>query len=212
MSQTVFRTCTLCEAMCGLSFTVAGNEIVDVGPDSQDVFSHGFICPKGAAIAAVHTDPDRLRSPVRRTVDGDFEPISWNEAFAELGQRLNAIRAAQGPDAIALYMGNPIGHNHGVLALCNGLFCSLGTRNCTSAGSQDTSPRFAASYYLYGSSLAIPVPDVDRTDYFLCLGANPARVEWQLPHGAEYARAAAGHPAPRRAGGRGRSAADRNSP
>jgi anaerobic selenocysteine-containing dehydrogenase len=173
MNQTVFRTCTLCEAMCGLSLEIDDDRIVDVRPDKDDVFSQGYICPKGAAIAAIHNDPDRLRSPVRRTASGDFVAISWDEAFALVADRLNGIRDRHGPDALALYMGNPIGHNHGVLALRNGLFRALGTRNCTSAGSQDTSPRFAASYYLYGSSLAIPVPDIDRTDFLLCLGANP---------------------------------------
>jgi anaerobic selenocysteine-containing dehydrogenase len=173
MSRTVFRTCTLCEAMCGLRFDVEGERIASVGPDDEDEFSHGYICPKGAAIAAVHDDPDRLRTPVRRTAAGDFEPIGWEDAFALVAQRLKEIRAQYGPDAIALYMGNPIGHNHGALALRQSLMKAIGSRNCTSSGSQDTSPRFAVSWYLYGSSLAIPVPDLDRTDYFLCLGANP---------------------------------------
>ncbi len=173
MTQTVFRTCTLCEAMCGLRFEVDGEKIVSVMPDEEDVFSHGYICPKGTAIAAIHDDPDRLRGPVRRTADGRFEPILWEEAFTITTERLRAIRAQYGADAVALYMGNPIAHNHGVLALRNGLFQALGSRNRTSAGSQDTNPRFAASYYLYGSSLSVPVPDIDRTQYLLCLGANP---------------------------------------
>ncbi len=173
MSQTVFATCPLCEAMCGLRFEVDGQRITSVSGDDQDVFSQGYICPKGAAIAAIHEDPDRLRTPMRRTPSGDFEPISWKEAYDIVGTRLRAVRAEHGPEAIALYMGNPIAHNHGVLALRQGLFNALGTRNCMSAGSQDTSPRFAASYYLYGSSLAVPIPDIERTDYFLCLGANP---------------------------------------
>ena len=173
MSRTVFRTCTLCEAMCGLSFEVEAGRILSVGADEEDVFSQGYICPKGAAIAAVHDDPDRLRAPVRRTPSGDFEPISWDDALSIVARRLKEIRGERGADAIALYIGNPVAHNHGALALRNGLFRAIGTRNCTSAGSQDTSPRFAASYYLYGSSLSIPVPDIDRTAYFLCLGANP---------------------------------------
>ncbi|MEX0677801.1 MAG: molybdopterin-dependent oxidoreductase [Pirellulales bacterium] len=173
MSRTVFRTCTLCEAMCGLSFEVDGERIVSVAPDEDDVFSKGYICPKGAAIAAVYDDPDRLRGPVRRTPTGDFEPIGWEEAFALAAGRLNATRRRYGADAIGLYIGNPIAHNHAALALRQALMKAVGTRNCTSTGSQDTSPRFAVSWYLYGSSLAVPVPDVDRTHYLLCLGANP---------------------------------------
>ena len=141
MTKTVFRTCTLCEAMCGLRFEVDGERILSVAPDDDDVFSHGFICPKGASIAGIQDDPDRLHQPMRRTADGNFEPISWADAFDLVGQRLNAIRKQHGADAIGLYMGNPIAHNHAVLALRHGLFRAIGTRNCTSAGSQDTSPR-----------------------------------------------------------------------
>lgn len=173
MPKTVYRTCSLCEAMCGLAFEVEHNRIVDVKPDENDVLSHGFVCPKGMAIPAVQDDPDRLRSPVRRTAAGEFEPISWDEAFAITAERLRAIRGEHGADAVGVYIGNPIVHNHGALTIRAGLMKALGTKNAFSAGSQDTSPRFAASYHLYGSSFSIPVPDVDRTDYFLCIGANP---------------------------------------
>jgi anaerobic selenocysteine-containing dehydrogenase len=173
MNRTVFRTCSLCEAMCGLRFEVDGQRIVSVAPDEDDVFSKGYICPKGAAIAAVYDDPDRLRTPMRRTPAGDFEPISWDEALDLSARRLREIRDTHGGNAIGLYMGNPMVHNHGAIALRQALMNALGTRNCTSSGSQDTSVRFAASWYLYGNSLAVPIPDVDRTHYLLMLGANP---------------------------------------
>ena len=162
--RTVHRSCHLCEAMCGLAIEVEGERIVGVRGHDDDVFSHGFICPKGAAIGAVHHAPDRLRTPVRRTPDGRFEPIGWDEAMELVGARLRAIRDAHGPDAIAMYMGNPIVHNHGAILVRSGLQKAIGTRNSFSASSQDTAPRFATSYWLYGSSLAIPVPDLDRTD------------------------------------------------
>ena len=171
--RTAYRTCTLCEATCGLALEIEGDRIVSARGDDRDVFSHGYICPKGVAIADVHHDPDRLRTPMRRGADGAFVPIGWDEAFDLVGTRLRALRAQNGADAIALYMGNPIIHNHGALLLRAGLVRAIGTRNSFSAGSQDTSPRFAVSYYLYGSSLVTPVPDIDRTQYFLCIGANP---------------------------------------
>lgn len=173
MARTVFRTCTLCEASCGLAFDVDGDRIVDVRPDPDDVLSHGYVCPKGVAIAALHDDPDRLRQPVRRQPDGSFAPIGWDEALDLIATRLRDVQRAHGRDAVALYVGNPVVHNPGVLLLRSALIATLGTKNCTSAGSQDTSPRFATSWHLYGSSVAIPVPDVDRTQYLLCLGANP---------------------------------------
>ena len=172
-TRTVRHACTLCEAACGLRFEVEGDRILSVRPDPDDVFSRGYACPKGIAIAEVHSDPDRLRRPVRRTPSGDFEPIGWEEAFALAASRLREIRSRCGADTLAVYMGNPIVHNHGALLLRAAFTKALRTRNAYSAGSQDTSPRFATSYHLYGNSFATPIPDVDRTDHLLCLGANP---------------------------------------
>jgi len=173
MSHTVHRVCTLCEANCGLSFEVENDRILQVRPDEEDPFSQGFACPKGIAISKVHDDPDRLRTPVKRSARGEFEPIGWDEALALAASGLARVRAQHGGHAVAAYWGNPIIHNHGALLLRSSVIKALGTRNNFGASSQDTSPRFATSWYLYGSSLIVPVPDLDRTQYLLCIGANP---------------------------------------
>jgi anaerobic selenocysteine-containing dehydrogenase len=173
MATTVHRTCTLCEATCGLTFQVEGDRILSVRPDPLDPISKGYVCPKGIAIAEVHDDPDRVRQPLRRTARGNFAPIAWPEALDEAADGIRRVRDRHGPDAVAIYWGNPVIHNHGALLVRTGLNKALGTRNIYGAGSQDVSPRFAVSYHLYGSSVAIPVPDVDRSDFFLCIGANP---------------------------------------
>jgi len=173
MGHTVFHTCSLCEATCGLRFEVEDNRIVSVRGDDDDVFSRGYVCPKGIAIADIHADPDRLRRPVRRTATGAFEAISWDEAFDLVATRLRAIREQHGADAIGFYWGNPTGNNHGALLMLSSFTKALGTRNRFSAGSQDANPRIVTSYELYGSSISIPIPDIDRTHYFLCLGGNP---------------------------------------
>jgi anaerobic selenocysteine-containing dehydrogenase len=173
MAQTVFATCSLCEATCGLRFEVEDNRVLSVRPDDDDVFSHGYACPKGIAIADIHHDPDRLRRPVRRTSDGHFEEISWETALDLVASRLGDIRAQHGANAIGFYWGNPTGNNHGALLMLGSFTKALGTRNRFSSGSQDANPRLVASYELYGSSISIPIPDIDRTDYFLCLGGNP---------------------------------------
>jgi len=173
MAETVFATCSLCEATCGLKFEVQDNRVLSVRPDDDDVFSQGYVCPKGIAIADIHHDPDRLRRPVRKNAAGQFEEISWDEAFELVAGRLGAIRAQHGPNAIGFYWGNPTGNNHGALLMLSSFTKALGTRNRFSSGSQDANPRIVASYELYGSSISIPIPDIDRTDYFLCLGGNP---------------------------------------
>jgi anaerobic selenocysteine-containing dehydrogenase len=171
--DTVFRTCTLCEATCGLEFEVENNRVLSVRADADDVFSKGYVCPKGIAIADVHHDPDRLRCPVRRTRSGFFRRIPWREAFDRVTDGVGRIRQHHGADAVGLYWGNPTGNNHGALLLLDAFTKALGTRNRYSANSQDANPRLVVSYLLYGSSVAMPIPDVDRTQYFLCLGANP---------------------------------------
>ena len=110
---------------------------------------------------------------MRRTPSGDFEPVSWQAALAEACARMTAVQQKHGANALAVYIGNPVVHDHGAALSRAGLMAALGTRNCYSAGSQDTSPRFAASWHLYGSSFTTPIPDLERTDYFLCIGANP---------------------------------------
>jgi anaerobic selenocysteine-containing dehydrogenase len=173
MTRTVFHACSLCEAVCGLRFEVDGDRILSVRPDDADAFSAGFACPKGVSIADVHADPDRVRQPMWRTRGGAFEPISWDDAFDLTAARLSETRRCYGGDSVGLYWGNPIGHNHGAALLVPALTAALGTRNRYSAGSQDGNPRVAVSYHLYGSGFSLPVPDVDRTMFFLCIGANP---------------------------------------
>ncbi len=173
MKKSIARQCNLCEAGCGLIMEVQDNQIVSVKADKNDPITQGYICPKGASIADVHHDPERLRGPVRRESDGNFRPISWQEAFAEVATRLKQVRNDHGPDAVGVYFGNPMIHNYSGVLLLSAFMRAVGTRNRMSAGSQDISPRFAASYYLYGCTMTVPVPDIDRSDYFLCIGANP---------------------------------------
>ena len=143
--EVVYGNCHLCEACCGLRYEVKDNRIVSVLPDEDHPLSTGYACPKGIAIAAVHDDPDRLRTPMRRTAEGGFEPVGWEDAFDEIAARFTTIRAQHGADSVAIYVGNPVVHDYAAALTRAGLIAAFGTRNCYSAGSQDTSPRFAAS-------------------------------------------------------------------
>ncbi|HEX2485472.1 MAG TPA: molybdopterin-dependent oxidoreductase, partial [Myxococcota bacterium] len=129
MPEIVRRTCHLCEACCGVEVHVEGEKIRAVRPDDADPRSRGYVCPKGVAMAAVHDDPDRLRTPVRRTPAGDFEPIAWEEALALAARRFRDIRARHGNDAVALYIGNPIVHNSSAVLVRAGLLKAFGSRN-----------------------------------------------------------------------------------
>jgi anaerobic selenocysteine-containing dehydrogenase len=172
MTTTHHRTCTLCEAMCGLTLEVEGGRVVAVRGDVHDPFSRGHICPKGVALGDVHADPDRIRQPLRRT-PGGWQTVSWDEALDEAAERLRAVQREHGRDAVAVYQGNPTVHNYGTLLYAPGFIRALGTRNRFSATSVDQLPHHLAAYTMFGHQLLIPVPDLDRTDFFLVLGANP---------------------------------------
>ncbi|MBF6081603.1 molybdopterin oxidoreductase family protein [Nocardia cyriacigeorgica] len=171
-TRTVARQCTLCEAHCGILVTVEGERVTRIEGNREDVLSKGYICPKATAMGGLHHDPDRLRTPMRR-IGERFEPIGWDEAFSEIGQRLRAIRSAHGPSAIGMYMGNPAAHSTSVLY--GGLLrAALMTRNFFSASSIDQFPQEFTAWRMFGSNVLMPVADIDRTDRLVILGANPA--------------------------------------
>jgi len=166
--MTAFRTCPLCEATCGLAIDVEGGEVTKIRGDADDVFSHGFLCPKGVSLKPLHEDPDRLHAPL---VDG--REASWDEAFAVVDERLRAVIEAGGRDAVAVYIGNPAAHSLSNLVYGRALLKALGTKNVFTASTVDQMPKQVAAGFMFGGGLSVPVPDVDRTDYLLVLGANP---------------------------------------
>jgi anaerobic selenocysteine-containing dehydrogenase len=168
-----YRTCPLCEATCGLELHLdERSEITLVRGDKDDVFSHGYLCPKGTALKALEADPDRLRSPQLRRGD-EWQAVSWEDAFAEVERGLTAVIDRYGRDAVALYLGNPNAHNLSGLVYNRVLIQSLGTANLYSASTVDQMPKQVSAGLMFGAALSVPVPDVDRTDYLLVLGANP---------------------------------------
>jgi anaerobic selenocysteine-containing dehydrogenase len=172
MTQTRYGSCNLCEAICGLEYTVDDGRVTSIRGDEQDPLSRGHICPKALALVDVHADPDRLRKPVKRVGD-QWQEIGWDEAFDLVAERLAAIRKQHGDNAVGVYLGNPNVHNYGSLTHGLTLLRELGTRNRFSATSVDQLPHQMISYLMYGHQLLLPIPDIDRTSYFLVFGANP---------------------------------------
>lgn len=171
-TQVHFRTCHLCEAMCGLRIETQGSQVVKVEGDQADVYSKGHVCPKGIAIQDIHNDPDRLKYPMRRQ-GNEWKRISWAEAFEEVGAKLNAIRQQYGNNALGLYMGNPGVHNTGTALFFFEFAKSLGTQNRFASHSLDQLPQMFVNGEMFGHQAMFPVPDLERTDFFLVLGANP---------------------------------------
>lgn len=172
MPETHFITCPLCEAMCGLRIETDRGEVQDIRGDEHDPLSRGHVCPKAVGLKSLYEDPDRLRHPMRRN-GSNWEPIGWDEALDESCERLHQIQTAHGRDAVGLYLGNPNAHNLGSMLFGPMLLRVLRTKNRFSATSVDQLPHMFASYQMFGHQLFFPIPDLDRTDFFFMLGANP---------------------------------------
>ncbi len=172
MGEAHYRTCTLCEAMCGIRIDVEGGRITSIRGDDEDPFSRGHVCPKAVALRDLHEDPDRLRHPMRRSGDR-WERVSWDEALDGAARAIFAIQREHGRDAVATYAGNPTVHNLGSMIFGPMLLRAIGTKHGYSATSVDQLPHMLAAHFMFGHQLSIPIPDVDRTDHMVIVGANP---------------------------------------
>jgi len=170
--QTRYVACNLCEAICGLEIQLEDGQIKSIRGDRQDPVSKGHICPKAVALQDIYNDPDRLRSPIRKTANG-WQKISWTQAYDEVASQLKRIQSQHGRNAVAVYLGNPTVHNLEALLFGPEFFRTLKTRNRYSATSVDQLPEQLVSLLMFGHSLLIPLPDLDRTAFHIIFGANP---------------------------------------
>ena len=174
-----YRTCPLCEAMCGLELEIEGDRVVRLRPDDADVWSKGYVCPKGATIPQLHADPDRLRAPMIRE-GSTWREATWDEAFRRCEELLGGVLARHGKSAVSCYIGNPTAHNFS-LARYVGLFMGLSQLPVIySAGTVDQWPKNVSCMLMYGHMWWIPTPDVQRTQYWMILGGNPQASQGSL--------------------------------
>jgi len=188
---THYRICPLCEACCGLEVQTRGGRVVAIRGAERDVLSRGYICPKAVALKDLHEDPDRVRTPLVKR-DGRFVPVSWDEAFAEIERRLVPLLEQHGRDAVAVSAGNPSAHKMGALLYFGRLAKALGTKNVYSASTVDQMPKQLANGWMFGHWLSMPIPDIERTQWLLVIGANPMVSNgslWTVPDFRGKARA-----------------------
>ena len=171
-TETHYRTCNICEAMCGLTIEHRDGQVLSIRGDEDDPFSKGHLCPKAVALQDYYSDKDRLKTPLKKTPEG-WQDISWEEAFAEVASRLRAVQSEHGANSAAVYLGNPNAHNFGNAILLPLFFKALGSQSRFSSASADQLPHHVASNFMLGAGMLIPVPDIDRTDFLLVIGANP---------------------------------------
>jgi len=170
--NTHYRNCNICEAMCGLEIVHQDKQIISIKGDQLDPFSQGYNCPKALALEDFYTDKDRLKTPIKRTASG-WQAISWDDAFSEIVAKFKSIQQQHGKNSLAVYLGNPNAHSLGNALFLKPFLKSLGTINRFSSASADQLPHHVAANFMFGAGMLIPVPDIDRTDFMLIIGANP---------------------------------------
>lgn len=172
MSEVHYRACNLCEAICGIEIKHENGKVLSIAGDKNDPFSRGHVCPKALALKDIYEDKNRLKMPVKK-VGNDWQEISWDEAFDEIARRIGEIQTKYGRNSVAVFQGNPSVHNFGTLLSSGELLKSLKTQNHYTATSVDQLPHHFAAWAMLGHPLLLPIPDIDRTEYFLVFGANP---------------------------------------
>jgi anaerobic selenocysteine-containing dehydrogenase len=178
-----YRICPICEACCGLEVRMSGSKVIGIRGAEADPFSKGYICPKGVAVKDLHEDPDRIRTPLIKR-NGQFVPASWDEAFEEIERRLVPILEEHGSDALGASLGNPSSHKYGLILYTARLLKAMGSKNLFSASTLDQMPKQLSNGLMFGHWLTLPVPDIERCDYLLMLGANPMASNgslWTVP-------------------------------
>jgi anaerobic selenocysteine-containing dehydrogenase len=187
MSEVHYRSCNLCEAICGIEIKHENGKVLSIAGDKDDPFSRGHICPKAVALKDIDEDTDRLKFPLKRT-DSGWQQITWDEAFGEIAAKIGETQTLYGRNSVAVYQGNPSVHNLGSMLNSRALLKALKTKNSFSATSVDQLPHHFAGWAMFGHPLLIPIPDLDHTDFFLILGANPLASNGSLMTSPDVAR------------------------
>jgi anaerobic selenocysteine-containing dehydrogenase len=173
------RTCPLCEAMCGLEIHVEGGKVSKIRGNPDDVWSRGHLCPKGTSLGALHDDPDRIRRPMIK-VDGRWREVSWDAAFRRCSELLMPVISEYGIGAVTAYTGNPLAHSFSLARYAGVLLGMSGMPVTYSPGTVDQWPKNLSSHLMYGGWWTFPVPDIERTDLLVIMGANPAASQGSL--------------------------------
>lgn len=165
--------------MCGLEIQVDDGRVTGIRGNRDDVWSRGHLCPKGTSLAALHDDPDRIREPMIK-VDGQWQEVSWDAAFRRCTELLTPVIDQYGIGAVTAYTGNPLAHSFSLARYAGVLMGMSGMPITYSPGTVDQWPKNLSSHLMYGLWWNFPVPDIERTDLLVIMGANPAASQGSL--------------------------------
>ena len=160
--------CRICAAACGIVVTVEGERVVRVGGDAEHPVSRGYVCSKGRGLAEWHHGASRLDRP---RLHG--REVTWDELLGDLAGRLDPIMAADGPDAVALYLATGLAYDSaGQIAAAQWL-PSIGSRSFLTAVTVDNAPVLVAAELVTGEPMANPVWNPTAAGLTIFVGTNP---------------------------------------
>jgi len=175
-------TCYMCACRCGIRVTLRDSEVRYIQGNPEHPLNKGVICAKGASGIMKQYSPARLTQPLRRKEgaergDGEFEPISWEETFQILEERLGKIRSTD-PSKLALFTGRD------QMQALTGMFAKqFGTPNYAAHGGFCSVNMAAGMIYTIGGSFwEFGGPDLDRAKLFVMIGtaedhhSNPMKI------------------------------------
>jgi anaerobic selenocysteine-containing dehydrogenase len=175
-------TCYMCACRCGIRVHLRDGAVRYIDGNPKHPLNQGVICAKGASGIMKQVSPARLTQPLRRKPGadrgaGEFEPISWDDAFAMLTERLATIRATD-PKKFALFTGRD------QMQALTGLFArQFGTPNYAAHGGFCSVNMAAGMIYTVGGSFwEFGGPDLERAKLFVMIGtaedhhSNPMKI------------------------------------
>ena len=181
-----YTHCLICEQLCGLEVSLRDGVIESIRPDKQNPYTWRDFCVKGQQAHEVAASPWRVRAPMKRVGDRYVE-ASYDEAVDDIAARLKAIIAAHGKDAVAGFLGNPMGFSAGASAWHFGFLDAIGTSQKYGVQSIDSNAKHVACDKMFGLETLALIPHIDGTDFALLIGTNPAvsKFNWggKVPNG-----------------------------
>ena len=168
-------SCLNCQARCAIRVRVVNGKAVRITGNPQSRVSEGKICPRGHIGLQVLYDPDRIKTPLKRTnkekgkgIDPKWVSVSWDQALGEITDRLRKLRETGEPNKLLLFYGlNTISSQDMILRFAE----AYGTPNLIS-GEGFGSETEKSGNWMADGHYAQTAYDLDQTNYILAFGAD----------------------------------------
>lgn len=101
-TKTVHSLCNACSSKCGFTAYVVDGRLTKLIGDEDHPYAQGKLCARGYGYSQIAYSKDRLTDPLKKNDKGAFEAISWDQAYSEIAEKVKAIIADKGPQALAM--------------------------------------------------------------------------------------------------------------